>query len=95
MTTPPHRRSRYAETAPTSSTFPQAYADAPKGRKQGGRDQCAPPAIACKPRANYLKPKEIHPCPHFDLPDAVEYLKVKRSLDAVQPGGRQDMMHDA
>jgi hypothetical protein len=38
----------------------QAYADAPRGRKQSGRDECAPPAIACKPRANCLKPKEIH-----------------------------------
>jgi hypothetical protein len=33
---------------------------------------------ACKPRANYLKSKEISGAPrHFDLRQATNYLKVK------------------
>jgi hypothetical protein len=46
---------------------------------------------ACKPRANCLKPKEIR-LYGFDLPCALNYLKVKTSPQA---GRRQDMTHDA
>jgi hypothetical protein len=45
----------------------------------------------CKPRANCLKPKEIR-VHGFDLPSALNYLKVKRSS---KTGRRQDMTHDA
>jgi hypothetical protein len=47
---------------------------------------------ACKPRANYLKPKEIRKTGagrrrrRFDLQQSLNYLKVKITVERAKPG---------
>jgi hypothetical protein len=89
MTTPLIDGPVAVKTAPTSFSFPQAYADAGCCRKQAATTNVRN-GVSCKPRANCLKSKEIR-FHHFDLSCALNYLKVKRSQDA---GRHQEMMHD-